>query len=93
MSTTMIPARGVELQVMGAGRGRLRVDMRADRQELSVNELCAVAGDCMRAAARLSAANGDAKRYSDALTWLERNTPDGLRLVSLALSEVTRDDS
>lgn len=31
-----------------------------------------------------------AQHYSDALTWLERNTPDGIRLVARALAETTK---
>lgn len=31
----------------------------------------------------------DAKRYGDALEWIERNVPDGVRVVALALSADT----
>jgi hypothetical protein len=32
----------------------------------------------------------DAQHHADALTWLERHIPDGIRLVALALAETAR---
>jgi hypothetical protein len=49
-----------------------------------VRERC---GAFMRALGRVEA---ERKRFGDALTWIERNTPHGVALVAKALSEVRK---